>query len=82
MGIRRKGRFTQKIFNKLFLTSSITIILTVIILIVTITNYYSEMIIQKEVNINTRTMERVEDYFSAKDADINRAKRDFYVKGE
>ncbi|MEH7304554.1 sensor histidine kinase [Neobacillus drentensis] len=82
MGLRRKGRFTQKIFNKLFLASSITIILTIIVLIVTITNYYSEVIIQKEVNVNTRTMERVEDYFSAKDADINRSKRDFYVKGE
>jgi len=82
MGLRRQGRFTQKIFNKLFLASSITIILTIIVLIVTITNYYSEVIIQKEVNVNTRTMERVEDYFSAKDADINRSKRDFYVKGE
>lgn len=82
MELRRKGRFTQKIFNKLFLASSITIIVTIIILIVTITNYYSEVIIQKEVNVNTRTMERVEDYFSAKDADINRSKRDFYVKGD
>lgn len=82
MGLRRKGSYTQKIFNKLFLASSITIILTIIVLIVTITNYYSEVIIQKEVNVNTRTMERVEDYFSAKDADINRSKRDFYVKGE
>ncbi|WP_223592478.1 sensor histidine kinase [Neobacillus bataviensis] len=82
MELRRKGRFTQKIFNKLFLASSITIIVTIIVLIVTITNYYSEVIIQKEVNVNTRTMERVEDYFSAKDADINRSKRDFYVKGD
>lgn len=82
MGLRRKGRFTQRIFNKLFLASSITIILTIIVLIVTITNYYSEVIVQKEVNVNTRTMERVEDYFSAKDADINRSKRDFYVNGE
>lgn len=82
MEIRQKRRFTQNIFNKLFLISSLTIITTVIILIVTITNYYSEIIIQKEVNINTRTMERVEDYFSAKDADINRAKRDFYVNGD
>lgn len=80
MVLKRKGH--QKIFNKLFLTSSITIIVTVIILIVTISNYYAEIIIQKEVNINTRTMERVEDYFSSKDADINRAMRDLYVNGE
>ncbi|GIN41858.1 MULTISPECIES: sensor histidine kinase [Heyndrickxia] len=79
---KRKGRFTQKIFNKLFLTSSITIIVTVIILIVTITNYYSDIIIQKELNINTRTLERVEDYFSSKDADIDRAIRDIYIKGD
>ncbi|MFF2449864.1 sensor histidine kinase [Neobacillus sp. NPDC058068] len=82
MGIRGKGRFDQKIFNKLFLTSSITIIMTVIFLIVTITNYYSDIIIQKEVNINTRTLERVEDYFSTKEADISRAVRELYVKGE
>ncbi|MEH7501225.1 sensor histidine kinase [Neobacillus drentensis] len=82
MGIRKKIRFDQKIFNKLFLTSSITIILTVIILIVTITNYYSDIIIQKEVNINTRTLERVEDYFSAKDSDIRRAVRDLYINGD
>ncbi|AZU64305.1 sensor histidine kinase [Neobacillus mesonae] len=82
MELRRKGRFTQKIFNKLFLTSSITIIVTVIVLIVTITNYYSDIIIQKEVNINTRTLERVEDYFSAKDSDISRAIRDLYLKGD
>ncbi|GHH97884.1 sensor histidine kinase [Neobacillus kokaensis] len=82
MDIRGKERFKQNIFNKLFLISSLTIIVTVIILIVTITNYYSDVIIQKEVNINTRTMERVEDYFSTKDADINRAKRGFYTKGD
>ncbi|MFZ7946919.1 sensor histidine kinase [Neobacillus sp. 19] len=79
---RRKLRFSQNIFNKLFFISSLTIIVTVIILIVTISNYYSDVIIQKEVNINTRTLERVEDYFSAKDSDVNRAKRDFYVKGD
>ncbi|MFJ7934487.1 sensor histidine kinase [Sporosarcina sp. NPDC096371] len=83
MKIRRKGRFTtQNIFNKLFLISSITIITTVIILIVTITNYYSDIIIQKEVNISTRTLERVEDYFNAKDADINRAMKDLYSRGD
>ncbi|MFJ7724827.1 sensor histidine kinase [Neobacillus sp. NPDC097160] len=82
MELKRKRHFNQKIFNRLFLTSSITIIVTVIVLIVTITNYYSDIIIQKEVNINTRTMERVEDYFSGKDSDINRAIRDLYVKGD
>lgn len=48
----------------------------------TITNYYSEIIIQKEVNVSTRTIERVEDYFSAKDSDIDRAMRDLYIQGE
>jgi len=82
MKLKQTGRFQQKMFNKLFLTSSITIIVTVIILIVTITNYYSEIIIQKEVNVNTRTIERVEDYFSAKDSDVNKAIRDIYVQGD
>ncbi|MEK5440328.1 MULTISPECIES: sensor histidine kinase [unclassified Fredinandcohnia] len=82
MNSKHNSRFHQRIFNKLFLTSSITIIVTVIILIVTITNYYSEIIIQKEVNVSTRTIERVEDYFSAKDSDIDRAMRDLYIQGE
>ena len=82
MKIKQADRFQQKMFNKLFLTSSITIIVTVIILIVTISNYYSEIIIQKEVNVNTRTIERVEDYFSAKDSDVNKAIRDIYVQGD
>ncbi|MBT2658563.1 sensor histidine kinase [Bacillus sp. ISL-18] len=82
MKLKQNSRFHQKIFNKLFLTSSITIIVTVIVLIVTITNYYSDIIIQKEVNVNTRTIERVEDYFSAKDSDINKAIRDIYVQGD
>lgn len=77
-----KGRFIQNVFNRLFLITSITIIVTVIILIVIISNYYSDIIIQKEVNINTRTLERVEDYFSSKDIDINRAIRDLYIKGD
>ncbi|OCA86756.1 sensor histidine kinase [Bacillus sp. FJAT-27986] len=77
-----KERFTQNVFNRLFLISSITIVVTVIILFVTVSNYYSDIIIQKEVNINTRTLERVEDYFSSKDADINRAIRDLYINGE
>ncbi|WP_342042955.1 sensor histidine kinase [Bacillus sp. OTU2372] len=82
MKLKQNSRFHQKIFNKLFLTSSITIIVTVIVLIVTITNYYSDIIIQKEVNVNIRTIERVEDYFSAKDSDINKAIRDIYVQGD
>ncbi len=82
MKLKLTSRFQQKMFDKLFLTSSITIIVTVIILIVTITNYYSEIIIQKEVNVNTRTIERVEDYFSAKDSDVNKAIRDIYVQGD
>lgn len=82
MNLKSSSRFHQKIFHKLFLTSSITIIVTVIILIVTITNYYSNIIIQKEINVNTRTMERVEDYFSSKDSNINKAIRDIYVQGD
>ncbi|CQR45852.1 Sensor histidine kinase YpdA [Paraliobacillus sp. PM-2] len=74
------GRFTHNVFNRLFLISSITIVLTVIILIVTITNYYSDIIIQKEVNINTRTIERVEDYLSDKDLDIKKSIRGLYMK--
>ncbi|TRZ39532.1 sensor histidine kinase [Niallia circulans] len=82
MKLKQNSRFHEKIFNKLFLTSSITIVVTVIILIVTITNYYSEIIIQKEVNVTTRTIERVEDYFSTKDSVINKAISDIYVQGD
>ncbi|WP_182200309.1 sensor histidine kinase [Paraliobacillus salinarum] len=81
MKIWRKAlrRFTHNIFNRLFLISSITIVVTVIVLIVTITKYYSDIIIQKEVNINNRTLERVEDYVSDKDLDIKKSIRDLYI---
>ncbi|GIP31498.1 sensor histidine kinase [Paenibacillus sp. J2TS4] len=78
MTTHSKPTFKQKIFNKLLLTSSITIIVTVIVLIITITNYYSDIIIQREMNLNTRTLERVEDYFSNKESDINSVIRNLY----
>lgn len=78
MDFKRKKPFKQKIFNKLLLTSSITIIATVSILFVMITNYYSDVIIQREMDLNTKTLERVDDYFSDRETDITNMIRDLY----
>lgn len=73
-------RLKNKIFNRLLLTSSLTIIITVIFLIVLITNYYSDVIVQREMDLNIRTLERVEDYFLNKESDWNGFIRNLYEK--
>ncbi len=80
MDFKRKLPYKHKIFNKLLLTSSITIIATVSILFVTITNYYSEVLIQREMDLSTRTLERVDDYFTRKETDVTNMIRDLYGK--
>lgn len=67
-------------FRRILITSSLTIITTVICLIVLITNYYSDAILQGEQDLNVRTMERVEDYFLNKQNDWNGFIRDLYIK--
>lgn len=78
--ILRKLR--HKIFHRILLISSLTIIATVIFLIVLISNYYSDTIVQREIDLNTRTLERVEDYFISKKNDWNGFIRDIYGKEE
>ncbi|OAK71427.1 sensor histidine kinase [Lederbergia galactosidilytica] len=74
-------RIKHHIFNRLLLTSSLTIIATVVVLIVVISNYYSDLIIKREMDLNIRTLERVEDYFINKEADWNGITRTLYEKG-
>lgn len=68
----------KKIFNKLLLTSSITIIATVSILIIMITTYYSDVIIQREIDMTTNSLERANDYFIEKEKAVTRMIRDLY----
>lgn len=74
--------FKHKVFTKLLITSSITIIATVSVLLVTITNYYSDVIVQREMDLNTRTLERVDDYFSERELDVTNVVRGIYGKSE
>ncbi|MBO0994681.1 sensor histidine kinase [Bacillus sp. SD088] len=75
-------RLKHQVFKRILLTSSLTIIITVIFLIVLITNYYSDVIVQREMDLNIRTLERVEDYFVNKEADWNGLIRNLYEKEE
>ena len=80
--LRGKQPYKHKIFNKILLTSSITIIATVSVLLVTITNYYSDVIIQREMDLNTRTLERIDDYFSERELDVTNVIRELYGKND
>lgn len=75
-------KLQHKIFHRILLISSLTIIATVTFLIVLISNYYSDTIVQREIDLNTRTLERVEDYFTSKKNDWNGFIRDIYGKEE
>lgn len=71
-------KLRHKVFHRILLTSSLTIIATVIFLIVLITNYYSDTIVQRERDLNTRTLERVDDYLSNKSNDWSAFIRELY----
>ncbi|WP_158661059.1 sensor histidine kinase [Bacillus kwashiorkori] len=75
-------RFKSKIFHKILLTSSLTIIVTVIFLFVLLTNYYSDVIVQKELNLNVRTMEQLSDYLVHKDESLKEITLNLYTSGE
>lgn len=78
MQILRNHTRPKKIFNKLLLTSSITIIATVSVLIVMITAYYSDVIIQSEIDITADSLERANDYYIEKDKEVTRMIRELY----
>lgn len=74
--------FKYNIFHKLLLASSLTLVVTVIILIVAITNYYSDIIIQRERDIDSRTLDRVDGFFSNKQADVDYLVRELYGRSD
>lgn len=78
MKIIKKHTRPKKIFNKLLFTSSLTIIATVSVLIVMITTYYSEVIIQSEMNMTADSLERANDYYIEKDKEVTRMIRELY----
>lgn len=79
MKLKRKTPRRKKIFNRLLLTSSITIIATVSILFIMISNYYSEVIIQREMDLNNRILDRVDEYFIEKENDVTNMIRGLYT---
>lgn len=70
----------HKIFQRILITSSLTIIVAVIFPIVLMSNYYSDSIIQREIDLNNRTLERIEDYFIHKENGWNGFIRDLYIR--
>lgn len=67
-----------KIFNKLLLTSSLTIIATVSVLIIMITAYYSDVIIQREMDMINHSLEQANNYFIEKDQAVTYMIRELY----
>ncbi|MEK5389975.1 sensor histidine kinase [Margalitia sp. FSL K6-0131] len=82
MNMLKNKYFKYNIFHKLLLASSLTLVVTVIILIVTITNYYSDIIIQRERDIDSRTLDRVDGFFSNKQGDVDYLVRELYGRSD
>lgn len=80
--MKSKSKRPKNIFSRLFLTSSITIIATVSILFIIISNYYSEVIIQREMDQNMRALERIDDYFSDAEQSVTNMVREVYANDE
>lgn len=69
-------------FQRILVISSLIIIMTVIFSIVLMTRYYSNSLVQREMDLNLRTMERIEDYFNNKKRDWDTIIRDLYIRGD
>ncbi|MCP3740022.1 sensor histidine kinase [Rossellomorea sp. BNER] len=72
----------NKVFNKILFMSSLTIIITMLTLLFTISHYYSEVIVQKEMDSNMRTLERVESYINRKKDFTDNAFKELYTSGD
>lgn len=82
MTFKRVIKRPKNIFNKLLLTSSLTIVATVITLIVFITNYYSDVLIQNELDLSARLLERADNYYTEKETEVTQLIRNLYADKE
>ncbi|MCM3654972.1 sensor histidine kinase [Metabacillus litoralis] len=72
-------KLTNKVFSKILITYSATILLTMFVLLLVLSRYYTEVIIQKEMDASTRTLERVEYYLQRKDEHIKNVMQELYL---
>ncbi|MFJ7975140.1 sensor histidine kinase [Peribacillus sp. NPDC096379] len=77
---KMKKRLTNKVFSKILITYSATILLTMFLLLLVLSRYYTEVIIQKEMDASTRTLERVESYLQRKNEYTQNVMQDLYLK--
>ncbi|MGG0286632.1 sensor histidine kinase [Peribacillus butanolivorans] len=73
-------RLTNKVFSKILITYSVTILLTMFLLLLVLSRYYTEVIIQKEMDASTETLERVESYLQQKDEHVQYVMQELYLK--
>ncbi|MCK1994923.1 sensor histidine kinase [Peribacillus muralis] len=73
-------RLTNKMFSKILITYSVIILLTMFLLLLVLSRYYTEVIIQKEMDASTETLERVESYLQQKDEHVQYVMQQLYLK--
>ncbi|MFC0272680.1 sensor histidine kinase [Metabacillus herbersteinensis] len=75
-----KKRLTNKVFNKILIYYSATTLLTMFLLLVLLSHYYTEVIIQKEMDASTRTLERIESNLNQKREYVQEVMQELYLK--
>lgn len=70
----------NKVFSKILFYYSATILLTMFLLLSVLSRYYTEVIIQKEMDASTRTLERIESHLHQKEAYVQNVVQELYFR--
>lgn len=75
-------QFKNRVFNKVLLIYSITIVLTLFLLLLVLSRYYTQVKVQEELDYNSRTLERIESTFDRKHEYLQSSVRELYMKND
>lgn len=70
----------NKIFHRILFTYSVIILLCMFLLFSLLSQYYTEVVVQRELDANTRILERVETYFNRKHDYVDSVFKELYFK--
>ncbi|MCH1625218.1 sensor histidine kinase [Ferdinandcohnia quinoae] len=79
---KRKKRLSNKVFSKILVYYSATILLTMFVLMFVLVSYYTEVIIQREMDASTRTLERIEANLNQKEEYVKNVMQELYLKSD
>jgi two-component system, sensor histidine kinase YesM len=78
--IQKLNQTKNKIFHRILFTYSIIILLFMFLLFSVLANYYTEVVVQRELDANTRTLEKVEAFFNRKQDYVDSVFKELYMK--